>query len=190
MNGVRRLVVSVLVAGLAVVGLAGCGDDDTADTPPPPTRLADPCRLVSATQLRRDLGVEFALRPAGDEVAEAEVEQMACSWVSVDPDAEDSADYLDRAVPRFIDVVVRRSEAGGEFDGAAFIDELSTDPDASEVPELLATEGDTTLADGAVVVGSSLFVLKDTVFMTISTDSEASLDELIPEVVQRILRRL
>lgn len=191
MNGVRRLMVLVLFAGLAVGGLAGCGDDDdSADTPPPPTRLADPCRLVSATQLRRDLGVEFALRPAGEEVAEAEVEQMACSWVSIDPDAEDSADYLDRAVPRFIDVVVRRSESGGEFDGAAFIDELSTDPNASEVPELLATEEDATLADAAIVVGSSLFVLKGTVLMTISTDTDASLDELIPEVAQRILRRL
>jgi hypothetical protein len=181
----------VLVAGLGVGGLAGCGgDDDSADQPPPPTRLADPCRLVSATQLRRDLGVEFALRPAGTEPTEAAVEQMSCSWVSVDPEADDSADYLDREVPRFIDVVVRRSETGGEFDGAVFIDELSTDPNAAELPELLASEADATLADAAVSVGSSVFVLKGDVLMTISTDSAASLDELIPEVVQRILRRL
>jgi len=190
MNGVRRLMVLILFAGLAVGGLAGCGDDDSADTPRPPTRLADPCRLVSATQLRRDLGVEFVQRPAGTEPTEAEVEQMACSWVSIDPEADDSADYLDREVPRFIDVVVRRSETGGEFDGAVFVEELSTDPNAAELPELLATEEDATLADAAVSVGSSVFVLKGDVLMTISTDSDAALDELIPEVVQRILRRL
>lgn len=180
----------VLVAGLAVGGLAGCGDDDSADGPAPPTRLADPCRLVSSTQLRRDLGVEFTLRPAGTEPTEAAVEQMSCSWVSIDPEADESADYLDRDVPRFIDVVVRRSETGGEFDGAVFLDELSTDPDAAEVPELLASEADATLADEAVTAGSSLFVLKGDVLMTISADSAESLDELIPEVAQRILRRL
>lgn len=187
----RRLFVALLLAGVGAGTLAACGDDDSSDAVPPPTRLTDPCRLISATQLRQELGVEFSERSAGDPPpVEGEVTELSCSWISLDPEAEPSEDYLDEEVPRFIDVVVRKSDPDDGFDVAALMDEIAADAGATEVPELLATEEDATLADAAVAVGGSLFVVKGDVLMTISTDSAASLDQLMPEVVPRTLRRL
>lgn len=189
--GLYRILVACLLVGVGAGGLVACGDDDSSDAVPLPTRLTDPCRLVTVTQLRQELGVEFSKQAAADPPPEGdEVVELSCSWISLDPEAELSEDYLDEEAPRFIDIVVRKTDPNGGFDAAALMDEMANDAEAVEVPELLATEDDPTLADEAVAVGGSLFVMTGDVMLTISTESAASLSELIPEVVPRALRRL
>lgn len=189
-GGPGRMVLFVAVILLVATGLAGCGgDDDDAVPSALPSRLPDPCRLISTAQLRQELGVEFSTRPAGDDPpAEEEITEVSCSWVSLDPEREPSGDYLDEDVPAFIDVVVRRD--GGSFDATEMMEEAAADPDAVKVRELVATEADPTLADAATAVGSTLFVLKGDVMLTVSTESPDSLNGLIAGIIERIVRRI
>ncbi len=52
-----RVALTVVAVLLAAAGLAACGDDDGSTPTALPTRLRDPCQLVSTAQLRQELGV-------------------------------------------------------------------------------------------------------------------------------------
>ena len=87
----RRLLRRVAARCVGPADWPACGDDDSTDAVPLPSRLTDPCRLISATQLRQELGVEFSERSAEDPPpVEGEVTELSCSWISLDPEAEPS----------------------------------------------------------------------------------------------------
>lgn len=180
----------VLLFAVATGGLAACGDDDDdAAVVPTPSRLPDPCRLISATQLRLEFGVDFSVQSADETPpSEEEVTELSCSWRILDPEVESSFEYLEEDVPTFIDVVIRRSGPDGSVD--AVMDEVSNDPGAVELPELVATGENITLADTAVAIGGTVFVMKGDVLLTVSTDSADTLDQLTGEVLERVIARI
>jgi hypothetical protein len=187
-GGVAR---SALLIGLLAVGLAGCGGDDTTSTVLPVSRLPDPCRLLSVTQLRQDLDVDFEMRAVSGDRPDRETTELGCSWIRTDAEGELNEDYLDDGATGFIDVVVRRSDDDTGFDAAEFYEEVAGDEQATERPELVGTDEATqSLADAAVSVGATLFVLKDDVVLTVSTDRAETLEELIPDIVERVIRRI
>ncbi len=187
----RRWPIAVLAAGLLMGSLSGCGGDDgSSEADTVVRRLPDPCRLLSVSQLRRDLDQEFLLRPPAPDASEPSAYELACSWISVDEDTEQDEDFLEEPVNGFIDIVVRRSDPDTGFDAAEFFDEMTIGPDAQERSELLATEEKPTLGDAAVSVGPALYVRKGDVVLTVLTADVAALDDLIPEAVERVIRRL
>ncbi len=174
-----------VAVGLIVVGLAACsggdggGGDGSTGAP-----LSDPCRVLSVTQRGRDMAAKYSLEAVEPPAPDGSPDLETCSWVGGDGEATE--DYLDREATPFIDMAIRRSDPSTDFDAVTFFEAFAADPNAMERPELL-TGADSGQADQAVSVGSSLFVLKGDVVLSVHTGSSRHLDELIPDPIARVV---